>query len=54
MSAYYIIEAIQNARTIPALEIVEKWINQLNEVPGKHLAAIALLKRCELLINLNL
>lgn len=50
MSAYYIIESIQNARTIPALEEVEKWINELTHHAAA-LADLALIKKCELLIN---
>ncbi len=48
MSIYWIIDAIQKARTVEALEVVEKWINELTH-HGDSLASIALIKKCELL-----
>lgn len=50
MSAYWIIDSIQNARTIEALEVVEKWINELTHHGGE-LATMALIKKCELLVQ---
>jgi hypothetical protein len=50
MSTYWIIDSIQNAKTVEALEIVEKWINELTHHAGA-LANMALIKKCELLIG---
>jgi hypothetical protein len=50
MSIYWIIDSIQNAKTVEALEVVEKWINELTHHAGP-LADMALIKRCELLIS---
>jgi hypothetical protein len=50
MSIYWIIDSIQNAKTVEALEVVEKWTNELTHHGGV-LATMALIKRCELLIS---
>jgi hypothetical protein len=49
MSNYWIIDSIKNARTIEALEVVEKWINQLTSRFASELTTMALIKKCELL-----
>lgn len=45
MSSYYIIDCIQNARTVMAVEEVEKWINQVKGSHASHLADLALIKK---------
>lgn len=49
MSLYWIADSIKNARTVEALEVVEKWINQLTSRFANDLANMALIKKCELL-----
>lgn len=49
MSTYWIIDSIKNAKTVEALEVVEKWINQLTNRFASDLATMALIKKCELL-----
>jgi hypothetical protein len=48
MSIYWIIDSIQNAKTVEALAVVERWINELTH-HGDALASMALIKRCELI-----
>jgi hypothetical protein len=50
MSTYWIIDSIQKAKTVEALEVVEKWINELTHHAAA-LANMALIKKCELLIG---
>jgi hypothetical protein len=50
MSIYWIIDSIQNAKTVEALAVVERWINELTHHAGE-LANMALIKKCELLIQ---
>lgn len=49
MSTYIIVEYIQNARTPEAVEVCEKWINQMNNRFSNDLADLALIKKCELI-----
>lgn len=49
MSTYWIIDSIQKARTVEALEVVEKWINEMMGRFASELATMALIKKCELL-----
>lgn len=49
MSEFYIIDAIKNAITVEALEVVEGWINKSKSMSAPMLADMALIKKCELL-----
>jgi hypothetical protein len=50
MSIYWIIDSIQKARTVEAVEVVEKWINELTH-RADLLVNMALIKKCELLTH---